>query len=144
MQRQCISLRKLKIVNVRIWTLCIFLLLPIPGPAAADTQNRVALVIGNTHYANAAPLVNPENDAHDMCAALGKLGFDVICKLDLATKREFKDAIYDFTGKINQNCSGLICPDTSIGGQSTIRGVLHDKAAPKIRYQSEAGSRPYD
>ena len=41
-------------------------------------------------------------------------------------------------------CSGLICPDTSIGGQSTIRGVLHDKAAPKIRYQSEAGSRPYD
>jgi len=103
MQRQCISLRKLKIVNVRIWTLCIFLLLPIPGPAAADTQNRVALVIGNTHYANAAPLVNPENDANDMCAALGKLGFDVICKLDLATKREFKDAIYDFTGKINQN-----------------------------------------
>jgi len=43
-----------------------------------------------------------------------------------------------------QHCSGLICPDTSIGGQSTIRGVLHDKAAPKIRYQSEAGSRPYD
>jgi hypothetical protein len=28
------------------------------------------------------------------------------------------------------DCSGLICPDTSIGGQSTIRGDLHDKATP--------------
>jgi hypothetical protein len=31
------------------------------------------------------------------------------------------------------NCSGLICPDTSIGGQSTIRGDLHDKATPQFR-----------
>ena len=33
------------------------------------------------------------------------------------------------------DCSGLICPDTSIGGQSTIRGVLHEKAAPQFRHQ---------
>jgi transposase, IS5 family len=31
------------------------------------------------------------------------------------------------------NCSGLICPDTSIGGQSTIRGDLYDKATPQFR-----------
>ncbi|NYT63142.1 DUF4238 domain-containing protein [Alcaligenaceae bacterium] len=32
-------------------------------------------------------------------------------------------------------CSGLIFPDTSIGGQSTIRGDFHDKAAPQFRSQ---------
>jgi uncharacterized caspase-like protein len=42
-----------------------------------------------------------------MCAALKKLGFDVICKLDIATKREFKDAIFEFTGKINPRTVAL-------------------------------------
>jgi len=37
-----------------------------------------------------------------------------------------------------ERCSGLICPDTSIGGQSTIRGDLHDKATPKFRSQLQA------
>jgi site-specific recombinase XerC len=33
-------------------------------------------------------------------------------------------------GVTGHGCSGLICPDTLIGGQSTIRGDLHDKATP--------------
>src|SRR5471030_990172 len=41
-------------------------------------------------------------------------------------------------------CSGLICPDTSIGGQSTIRGDLHDKATPQFRSQLQAGGRQND
>ena len=38
---------------------------------------RVALVIGNAAYAHAPPLANPLNDAADIGAALGRLGFDV-------------------------------------------------------------------
>jgi hypothetical protein len=42
-------------------------------------------------------------------------------------------------GKIRTvTCSGLICPDTSIGGQSAIRGDLYDKATPKFRSQLQA------
>jgi uncharacterized caspase-like protein len=37
---------------------------------------RVALVIGNGAYVEAPPLENPANDATDMHAALGRLGFD--------------------------------------------------------------------
>jgi uncharacterized caspase-like protein len=100
-------------MNSRIWLLFILLVLPgLESAGAADARDaaggaaihaKVALVIGNTHYVNALPLVNPENDANDMCAALTRLGFDVICKLDIASKREFKDAIYDFTGKIDRH-----------------------------------------
>ncbi len=68
-----------------------------------EIQSRVALIIGNTNYVNALPLKNPVNDANDMCAAFRKLGFEVICRLDIVSKREFKDAIFEFTGKINHN-----------------------------------------
>jgi uncharacterized caspase-like protein len=73
-----------------------------PDPASpAEIRNKVALIVGNSAYADAAPLPNTANDANDMCAALRKLGFEVICRIDIATKREFKDAIFEFTGKIN-------------------------------------------
>jgi uncharacterized caspase-like protein len=79
-----------------------------PAPAAspeparpAEIRSKIALVVGNTHYVNAGPLKNAVNDANDMCEAFRKLGFDVICKLDVGTRREFKDAIFEFTGKIN-------------------------------------------
>jgi len=104
-------------MNPRAWLL--YFLLALLGPAAAaaeagaagnrvlQAESKVALVIGNAHYANALPLKNPGNDATDMCAALRKLGFEVICKLDVPTKREFKDAIFEFTGKINQRTVAL-------------------------------------
>ena len=38
---------------------------------------RVALVIGNASYAHAPTLANPLNDAADVGAALGRLGFEV-------------------------------------------------------------------
>ena len=67
-----------------------------------DRLRKVALVVGNAAYANALPLANPLNDASDVCGALRRLDFDVVCKLNVATKREFKDAIYEFSGKINE------------------------------------------
>ncbi|WP_342113427.1 caspase family protein [Pseudoduganella sp. OTU4001] len=68
---------------------------------------KLALVIGNATYTNALPLENSSNDASDMCEALLKLNFEVICKLNLTTKREFKDAIYEFSGKTNEQTLAL-------------------------------------
>ncbi|MEJ7808402.1 MAG: caspase family protein [Telluria sp.] len=71
--------------------------------SANDSLRKVALVVGNGSYSHALALPNPPNDASDVCNALRKLDFEVICKLNLATKREFKDAIYEFSGKLNEN-----------------------------------------
>jgi hypothetical protein len=46
------------------------------APASADGK-RVALVIGNSAYRNVPALPNPPNDAGDLAAALGRLGFAV-------------------------------------------------------------------
>lgn len=44
---------------------------------AALAEKRVALVIGNSNYANVARLPNPVKDARAIAAALTRLGFDV-------------------------------------------------------------------
>jgi len=58
-----------------------------PGPAAftARPEVRVALVIGNSTYANAPSLANPQHDAPAFAEALRRVGFtQVTLKLDLA------------------------------------------------------------
>jgi hypothetical protein len=50
---------------------------------AAHAEKRVALVIGNAAYKNAATLQNPRNDAQDVSASLQRLGFETIVGLDL-------------------------------------------------------------
>jgi uncharacterized caspase-like protein len=59
------------------------LALVILTAAAAHAEKRVALVIGNAAYKNAATLQNPRNDAQDVSAALQRLGFETIVGLDL-------------------------------------------------------------
>jgi uncharacterized caspase-like protein len=49
----------------------------------AHAEKRVALVIGNAAYKNAATLRNPRNDAQDVSAALQRIGFETIVGLDL-------------------------------------------------------------
>ena len=44
---------------------------------SATASERVALVIGNAHYAHAPKLNNPLNDARDIGAAFGRMGFAV-------------------------------------------------------------------
>jgi hypothetical protein len=58
-----------------------WLTLAIVQPAVAE--RRVALVVGNSSYANVPRLPNPRNDAGDMIARLKAIGFDVIPGLDL-------------------------------------------------------------
>lgn len=72
------------------------------GGRTNDEFHKIALVIGNSSYVNAPILPNASNDAADMCAMLKNLNFDVICKLNISSKRDFKDAIYEFTGNINE------------------------------------------
>jgi uncharacterized caspase-like protein len=56
-------------------------LLMSAGPASAD--KRVALVIGNGAYVNAAHLPNPPNDARDVADALKRSGFETMLGIDL-------------------------------------------------------------
>ena len=52
-------------------------------PGISRAEDRVALVIGNGDYRHTSPLRNPVNDANDMAARLGELGFEVILGMDL-------------------------------------------------------------
>ena len=67
--------------------------LGLAAPTHAD--NRIALVIGNASYQNAPPLPNPQNDATDVAAALGDLGFKTRLIID-GTKRQMDIAIAQF------------------------------------------------
>src|SRR5580693_4229320 len=51
--------------------------------AAAQAQERIALVIGNGQYVNANALPNPVSDAHLMAKTLREIGFDVSEGFDL-------------------------------------------------------------
>ena len=72
-------------------------LVPAGGPVAAlQDADRVALVIGNSTYGSIADLENPGNDAADVGAALGRIGFEVTRVLD-ADQVTFNRALLDFT-----------------------------------------------
>jgi uncharacterized caspase-like protein len=72
----------------------------------ANAERRVALVVGNSDYAQAATLHNPRNDASDLAAALKKLGFEVVLGLDLDHQR-FADTIDQFARLLDDADVGL-------------------------------------
>jgi hypothetical protein len=69
--------------------------------------DRVALVIGNSAYLHTTQIPNPANDARDIAAALGRLGFAVDLRLDL-DKRGMDDAIRRFGDRRGTASAGLI------------------------------------
>jgi hypothetical protein len=69
------------------------LLAMISGQGLA--QPRVALVIGNSAYRNVPVLLNPGNDATDVAASLGRLGFRVY-RVDDGTYDDMRRALRDF------------------------------------------------
>lgn len=73
-----------------------------PGPA-----RRVALVIGNAGYQNATPLLNPGNDAADMCAALQKLGFKTLCHTNLRSRAEFDARVLEYVEQLGPRTVGV-------------------------------------
>src|SRR5712671_358536 len=74
--------------------------------SAANADRRVALVIGNSVYSNAASLRNPRNDASDMADTLKKLGFEVQLGLDLDQKN-FANTIEKFARTLDGAEVGL-------------------------------------
>ncbi len=73
------------------------ILTPLTGHAAitGSTANRLALVIGNSKYANLTPLDSPGNDAREIARVLRTLKFKVTLKTDLDL-RAMQKAIKDF------------------------------------------------
>ena len=61
----------------------------------APAAPRVALVIGNASYAHAPALANPLNDAADVGAALGRLGFEVT-RLENADRSSLWSGLQEF------------------------------------------------
>lgn len=74
-------------------------------PNAANTEKRVALVIGNSNYGT-SPLRNPVNDANLVADTLSQLGFEVIKRTD-ANLRDMQLAVREFSRKIQGGSVGL-------------------------------------
>jgi uncharacterized caspase-like protein len=72
-----------------------FVLLPLVFSLPAAAEKRVALVVGNSNYAQVGTLANPANDANDISTALKSAGFEVILGLDV-DKREFDTKVRNF------------------------------------------------
>lgn len=68
---------------------------PTAPPAAGPARDRLALVIGNGAYVNAAKLPNPPNDARAVAQALRGIGFSTIEAIDL-DQRGMERAVLDF------------------------------------------------
>jgi formylglycine-generating enzyme required for sulfatase activity len=73
---------------------CLLACLCLLHTAAAQTEKRVALVVGNARYANRA-LLNPAKDASAMASALREAGFKVTEQYDLEYDA-FNRAVSDF------------------------------------------------
>ena len=71
-----------------------------------DSSKRVALVIGNSSYAN-SPLKNPVNDAKDIASKLRGLGFEVIERNNLTTK-QIGGTLREFRSKLAPGAVALV------------------------------------
>lgn len=83
----------------------LLLLLPTRAPDAAE-RDRVALVIGNSHYDELPDLENPYNDAKAVAAALWEAGFETIEVLD-ADREEMIAAIATFSRRIGDGTDAV-------------------------------------
>jgi formylglycine-generating enzyme required for sulfatase activity len=118
-------------MRFRSAALFVFILLLMIVPARAE--KRVALVIGNAAYKNAATLQNPRNDAQDVAAVLQRLGFETIVGLDLD-----RDGMEDATIKFARAArdadvalvyySGHAMQRHGINYLMPVDAVLHDDA----------------
>jgi polyhydroxyalkanoate synthesis regulator phasin len=94
--------------------------LVLASPAVWAADSRVALIIGNSNYANANKLANPANDAADMADHLKKLGFNVFLGLDL-NKAGFDAKIRDFSAALEESGTAILFyagHGLQVGGQN--------------------------
>src|SRR6202050_3971050 len=77
--------------------------------ATAQTERRVALVVGNSAYQQLPRLANPNNDAHLIAATLRSLGFTIVGggeQTDL-DRTAFERAIRQFGAQLAGGAVGL-------------------------------------
>ena len=72
---------------------------------AQQTEQRVALVIGNASYKD-GPLKNSVNDANDVAATLKGLGFQVILRVN-SDRRQMVEAVREFGSSIKRGGVGF-------------------------------------
>ncbi len=70
-------------------------------------KNRIALVIGNSNYTYAGPLINPQNDANDIESVLSRLNFDVTKVIDTSLN-DLQQAINTFLQNLDEYAVGLL------------------------------------
>lgn len=85
-------------LNQLVLAVAALLLLLLACPPAFAGQ-RVALVLGNSAYQNAAPLANPINDAAVMAATLKDAGFDIVDSRHDLPAAETRRALRDFADR---------------------------------------------
>jgi len=90
---------------IRIYLVLFVLTLIYPYTLQAATEQRTALVIGNSAYTS-GPLKNPVNDAADMAAMLKNLGFAVTLKQN-AKQQEMDEALEAFGNSLKRGGVGL-------------------------------------
>jgi uncharacterized caspase-like protein len=95
----------MKTTTIKAFLALFMLVLIIPYLSPAATEQRIALVIGNSAYSS-GPLKNPVNDATDMAATLKKLGFKVVLKKN-ANLETMEGAIEDFGNLLKKGGVGL-------------------------------------
>ena len=70
------------------------------------SENRIALLIGNSAYQYATPLSNPVNDIEAMSEMLNELGFEVMVYKDIS-QVDFKKAIDEFGNRLKSYDVGM-------------------------------------
>ena len=88
------AMRRIKQAIVVVLSIVLFLAQPCALFARETSfpRPKYALVIGNSDYTGLEPLANPVNDANDVAAVLGHLGFTVDKVLN-GTLEEMEDAV---------------------------------------------------
>ena len=71
------------------------------------TDQRVALVIGNSNYQAAPKLANPGNDAQSIAQLLNSAGFEVTQATDL-TRSDMVRVVQDFSNKVAERGPGAV------------------------------------
>ena len=80
--------------------------LAILAAATAGAAERRALIIGNAAYPD-SPLVNPVNDARDMAAMLGRLGFRIELVVDGSLAR-MRQSIVRFVSALREGDTAVV------------------------------------
>lgn len=78
------------------------------GAGGTNAGPRVALVIGNFAYENAPVLVNPGNDAADMCAELRRLGFRTLCHTNVRDRAAFEAHVQQYLALLGTHGVGVV------------------------------------